>query len=136
MDGLVLWTPLVPIMKDMGPVVVCKGAHRDGLQRVSKRGNYANKAGAYKIGIVDDEKVAGRYEQIAPLTTPGDLIVMDFLTIHQLGFNVSDRSRWSVQSRFFNFREPNGMKIGWKPSVTAGTAIEKIFSEYFEEGGM
>jgi hypothetical protein len=104
-----------------------------GLCAYNKGAAYAQKAGAYKIGILNDQKVAAKYKQGAPLTEPGDLIVMDYLTIHQSGFNVSNRSRWSIQSRFFNFREQNGMRIGWKASVTAGTDIENIFPEHFVE---
>jgi Phytanoyl-CoA dioxygenase (PhyH) len=133
MDGLVFWTPLVPILLEMGPVVVCLESHKDGLCKYSKSKSYSQKLGAYKIGILNDEKVAARYHQAAPLTEPGDLIIMDFLTIHQSGFNVSNRSRWSVQSRFFNFRDPTGMRIGWQASVTAGTDIEAIFPEHFVE---
>ena len=133
MDGVVMWTPLVPIKPDMGPVIVCLESHKDGLCTYCKSSPYEQKSGAYKIGIRNDEQVAGRYQQVAPLTEPGDLIVMDYLTIHQSGFNVSDRSRWSIQSRFFNFREATGKRIGWKASVTAGTDIETIFPEYFVE---
>lgn len=133
MDGVVMWTPLVPILPDMGPIVVCLESHKDGLCTYSKTKPYEKKSGAYQIGILNDEQVAGRYKQVAPLTEPGDLIVMDYLTIHQSGYNVSNRSRWSIQSRFFNFCEPTGMRIGWKASVTAGTDIEAIFPEYFAE---
>ncbi len=133
MDGVVMWTPLVPILPDMGPVIVCIESHKDGLCTYSKSKPYEQKSGAYKIGILNDEQVAGRYEQVSPLTEPGDLIVMDYLTIHQSGLNISDRSRWSIQFRFFNFHEPTGMRIGWKASVTAGTDIETIFPEYFTE---
>jgi hypothetical protein len=131
MDGIVIWTPLVEIKENMGPVIVCVGSHKDGLRQVSKQRDFAYKQGAYKIGIVNDEDIVKNYEQIAPLTVPGDLLLMDFLTIHQSGYNVSKRSRWTCQSRFFNFREPNGMKIGWKASVTSGTDIESIFNKYF-----
>lgn len=131
LDGVVFWTPLVEITPELGPVVICVGSHKDGLCRYSKNGAYASKAGAYKIGIHQDEQVTAQYRRVAPLTKPGDLILMDFLTIHQSGFNVSDRSRWSVQSRFFNFLEPTGMRIGWKASVTAGSDIEAVFPENF-----
>lgn len=131
-DGTVMWTPLVPVKADMGPVIVCLGSHKDGLRKCRKQGKYSEKTGAYKIGLVDEASVVGSYEQAAPLTNPGDLIVMDYLTIHQSGVNVSKRSRWSIQSRFFNFREPTGIQIGWKPSVTVGTDIEDIFPECFE----
>jgi len=131
MDGIVMWTPLVEIKENMGPVIVCVGSHKDGLRQVSKPRKFAFKKGAFKIGIVNDEDIVNNYEQIAPLTVPGDLLLMDYLTIHQSGHNVSKRSRWTSQSRFFNFRDPDGMKIGWKASVTNGTDIESIFNKYF-----
>ncbi|WP_081963292.1 phytanoyl-CoA dioxygenase family protein [Pseudomonas sp. ML96] len=130
-DGLVFWTPLVEVSLEMGPVIVCAGSHKDGLCQYTKGGAYSEKSGAYKIGIHDEECVVSKYEHVAPLTKPGDLIIMDYLTIHQSGFNVSDRTRWSVQSRFFNFNDPVGMAIGWKESVTAGAAIESIFPQNF-----
>lgn len=133
LDGIVFWTPLLQVTADMGPVIVCPKSHKDGLCVYSKSKAYANKIGAYKIGINDEDAVVARYDKIAPLTSPGDLILMDFLTIHQSGFNTSHRSRWSIQSRFFNYKEETGMRIGWKASVTAGTDVEKIFPDNFTE---
>jgi hypothetical protein len=133
LDGIVFWTPLLPMNADMGPVIVCPKSHKDGLCVYSKSKAYANKIGAYKIGIKDEDAVVAKYNKIAPLTSPGDLILMDFLTIHQSGFNTSHRSRWSIQSRFFNYKEETGMRIGWKASVTAGVDVEKIFPDNFTE---
>lgn len=133
LDGIVFWTPLLQMTEDMGPVIVCPRSHKGGLCLYSKTKAYANKIGAYKIGINDEDAVLVRYDKIAPLTSPGDLILMDFLTIHQSGFNTSHRSRWSIQSRFFNYKEETGMRIGWKASVTAGTDLEKIFPDNFTE---
>ena len=131
LDGVVLWTPLVPVTPEIGPVQVCLKSHRDGLCVYEREGAHAHKQGAYKLGIRDEEIIVARYTQAAPLAHPGDLILMDFLTIHQSGYNVSNRSRWSVQTRYFNFREPTGMRIGWKASVTTGTDIESIFPDNF-----
>ncbi|CAG1021302.1 hypothetical protein MTYM_00907 [Methylococcales bacterium] len=133
LDGIVMWTPLISITEEIGPVMVCLGSNRDGLRKVTKHGKYTDKKGAYKIGLVDEESVVAEYQCVAPLTEPGDLILMDFLTIHQSGINQSNRSRWSIQTRFFNFHEENGIRIGWKGSVTLGTNIENIFNSYFLE---
>lgn len=130
-DGVVFWTPLVPITPDLGPVIILPKSHKDGLCTYSKSTTYADKVGAYQIGIHDEETVVAGYEHIAPLTAPGDLLLMDFLTIHGSGINRSARSRWSVQSRFFNYRDPVGSKIGWKASVTSGTRVEDVFPENF-----
>jgi hypothetical protein len=131
LDGLVFWSPLVEIQPAMGPVEVCIGSHRDGLCVYRKGGKYANKSGAYRIGLADEAAVVERYGKAAPLTRPGDLLILDYLTLHQSGVNVSERSRWSMQFRLFNFREPTGRKLGWRPSVTAGTEIESLFPHSF-----
>lgn len=132
-DGIVFWTPLLPILPEMGPVIVLPKSHKDGLCVYSKGTAYADKVGAYQIGIHEEGKTVAKYDQLAPLTEPGDLLLMDFLTIHGSGENRSPRSRWSVQSRFFNYRDPIGQKIGWKASVTSGTNIEQVFPDHFVE---
>jgi len=125
-DGIVLWTPLLPVTQEMGPVMACLGSHQDGLRNYSQAA-YADKIGAYQIGLLNAEQITSSYQQTAPLTEPGDVIIMDYLTIHQSGFNVSKRPRWSIQFRLFNFKDPTGMEIGWKASVTVGTNIAAIF---------
>lgn len=132
-DGMVFWTPLLPIKPDMGPVIILPKSQKDGLCVYSRGEEYAHKDGAYQIGIHNADAVVSRYEQLAPLTVPGDLVIIDYLTVHASGVNRSTRSRWSVQSRFFNYRDPVGLKIGWKASVTVGTRVEDIFTENFVE---
>ncbi len=127
-DGIVCWLPLVPMTDALGPVRLCTGSHLDGLQRYKR--TTTGKTGAYQLSIDNAEQVTGAYPQVAPLSKPGDLLVMDYLTIHQSGFNVSDRPRWSMQTRFFNFRDPSGSKTGWKASITAGTRIEELFPDH------
>jgi hypothetical protein len=128
-DGLVMWAPLVRMTADLGPVAYCEASHLDGLQMYQRENQ--GKVGAYQIAIHDAERVAARYAQRAPLTEPGDVILMDYLLIHQSGHNTSVSPRWSMQSRYFNFRHPSGAKIGWKSSITTGTDVETIFSDNF-----
>jgi hypothetical protein len=131
LDGVVLWTPLVRVTKEIGPVNICVGSHRDGLCKYQETTAYENKTGYYKIGIYREENVVAKYGHVAPECKPGDLIVMDYLTIHQSGINISDRPRWSIQTRLFNFLDPTGMRVGWKGSVATGTKITEIFPENF-----
>lgn len=130
-DGIVFWTPLIQVTPELGPVIVLPKSHRDGLCVYARTDLYADKVGAYQIGIHNESSVISRYERVAPLTAPGDLLMMDFLTIHASGANRSARSRWSIQSRFFNYADPVGLKIGWKASVTSGTRVEEVFPENF-----
>lgn len=133
MDGIVFWTPLMSILDSLGPVNVLPGSHKDGLAVCQIGTTYADKQGAYQIGIHNEDAVVARYDRVAPLTNPGDLILMDFLTIHASGYNTSGRSRWSIQNRFFNYNDETGMKIGWKASITKGTKVQDIFPDHFVE---
>ena len=130
-DGIVFWTPLVSIDQKIGPVKILSKSHKAGLCNYAK--TYENKSGAYQLGIYQEDNVIKKYDQKQPLPKPGDLLLMDFLTIHSSGDNFSERSRWSIQYRLFNHKEPIGAKIGWKSSITLGTDIEKIFPDNFKE---
>ena len=114
-DGIVFWSPLVPITKELGPVQICPKSHKDGLRR-----SYLNdidnpeKTGAYALRLENEEELIRKYGIIDPLSEPGDLVIMDFLTIHSSGKNIGNRSRWSMQFRYFSFDHPSGINIGWK----------------------
>jgi hypothetical protein len=130
MDGLVFWSPLVPISEAMGPVKICPGSQREGLLPVMTNDpDQPGKGGAYGLVLKGRDDLIMGYQQVAPLTRPGDLIVMDFLTLHASGVNVSDRCRWSMQSRLFNFRDPTGISYGWCGSYAAGIDFQKIHPE-------
>lgn len=132
MDGVVYWAPLAEMTEDMGPVVMCPKSHKGGLVRVhTKDPKNPEKTGAYALILENEEQLVNSYEQIAPLSKPGDLFLMDFLTLHQSGLNSSKRSRWSMQSRLFNFRDPTGMKIKWAGGFAAGTDLKAIHPDLY-----
>lgn len=132
MDGLVFWSPLVPMTKELGPVKICIGSHKDGLVRVhTNDSNRPDKKGAYGLVFENEEEIVKKYESLAPLLSPTDLLILDFLTIHSSGTNVDDRARWSMQIRYFNFREPTGIKLGWVGSFAAGVDVGKIHPDIF-----
>ena len=79
-----------------------------------------DKTGAYGLTLANEAEQVARYEKATPLTQPGDLVLIDFLTLHRSGANVSSRSRWSLQMRWFNFAEPTGKKLGWPGAYAAG----------------
>ena len=132
LDGLVFWSPLVQMTENMGPVRVCLGSHLQGPIPVTT--NRVNgQTGAYALRLSNEEEAIAGYRQSAPLASPGDLIVIDFLTIHASGFNRSERSRWSMQFRYFNFNDPTGMSHGWKGSFAAGINLADIHPELCAE---
>lgn len=127
LDGLVFWSPLAALTQDMGPVEVCVGSHKDGLVPMhSKDPDNPEKAGAYALRLQNRDERIAHYPRVAPLTKPGDLLILDFLVLHASGHNRSRRSRWTMQMRYFNFLEPTGIRIGWAGSFAAGKGIHEV----------
>lgn len=130
LDGVVYWSPLVQVTPELGPVRLCVASHRDGPVPVYTRDPLnPDKTGAYGLILKDEAALVARYEKVAPLPSPGDLLIIDFLTLHASGQNNGKRSRWSMQFRYFNFNEPVGMRHGWKGSYAAGVNFAQIHPE-------
>jgi hypothetical protein len=128
LDGLVFWSPLVKMTPELGPVRFCLGSHLGGAIPVLTQPE-GGKTGAYALRLKDEENLLAQYSQIAPLTSPGDLVVINFLTLHASGSNSGVRSRWSLQFRYFNFDDPTGLAHGWKGSFAAGIDFREIHPE-------
>ena len=132
LDGLVFWSPLIPMAEELGPVKICVGSHKDGIVRVhTKDSKHPDKKGAYGLVFENEAEIVNKYEKIAPILSPTDLLIIDFLTIHSSGHNISSRSRWSMQMRYFNFCEPNGIKLGWVGSFAAGIDVRTLHPKTF-----
>jgi hypothetical protein len=129
MDGVVFWSPLLSVTNDMGPVELCPGSHKAGLVPVYEDDGGVGQTGAYALRLDREAERLSKYERIAPLTKPGDLLLMDFLTLHASGHNKSDRPRWTMQWRLFNFADPVGIKIGWRGSFAAGVKYQDVLPE-------
>ena len=120
------WSPLISITPEIVPVEVAVGSHREGIIPVYQDDGGIGKSGAYALRLEQEEQRLSRYAQVAPTTEPGDLILMDFLTLHQSGANLSNRPRWSMQWRMFNFADPTGVRLSWSGSFAMGQTIESI----------
>lgn len=130
LDGIVLWSPLVPVTEELGPVQICQGSHKDGLVRLHTHDmDHPDKTGAYALRLENEEKRLARYARVAPLSAPGDLILLDYLLLHASGYNRSARARWSMQMRYFNFDHPSGSQLAWRGSFAAGVRLEDIHPE-------
>jgi hypothetical protein len=128
-DGVVFWSPLLPVTPEMGPVEICPGSHSEGIVPVERDDGGVGKTGAYALRLSDEANRLSRYNPIAPLSGPGDLILMDFLTLHQSGANRAPYPRWSMQFRWFNFDHPVGRRIAWAGSFASGVDFAQILPE-------
>ena len=129
LDGIVFWSPLVEIKPELGPVEIASGSHLEGPLAVYSDDGGIGKSGAYALRLEGETEKLAKYKQVAPLAKPGDLLIMDFLTLHQSGANTGSHPRWSMQWRYFNFRDPSGIKIGWKGSFASGQKFQDILPE-------
>ncbi len=129
-DGLVFWSSLVELTEDLGPMQIALGSHKAGLAPVLTRDpDNSDKSGAYALRLKDESERIAPYKKILGLVALGDLVILDFLTLHASGFNRGNRSRWSMQIRYFNFRNPVGQRIGWAGSFAAGKNIGDVHPE-------
>lgn len=132
MDGLVFWSPLVPVTEELGPVIFCPGSQAEGPLPVCEADpEQSGRTGAYSLKLYNETEYLAKYKQFAPLTNPCDLVIIDFLVLHASGYNRSTRPRWSMQFRYFNFKEPIGRSHAWKGSYAAGVDFKKIHPDLF-----
>ncbi len=130
LDGLVYWSPLAQVTNEMGPVEFCPGSQVEGALPVYTRDTTnPEKTGAYSLTLRSEAEMLRKYPHVAPLTSPGDLVVIDFLVLHASGHNRSHRSRWTMQLRYFNFLEPTGQSHGWRGSYAAGVDFRTVHPE-------
>ncbi|WP_417425564.1 phytanoyl-CoA dioxygenase family protein [Hoeflea sp.] len=135
-DGLVFWSPLVEITADLGPVMFCPGSQREGQLAVCHADlENSGRTGAYALKLAAEEELLARYDKAAPLSRPGDLVVLDFLVLHASGYNRSDRPRWSMQFRYYNLANAIGQSHGWKGSFASGVDFRTVHPELFVEAG-
>ncbi|CAN5672666.1 hypothetical protein BH10ACT1_BH10ACT1_28670 [soil metagenome] len=128
LDGLVMWSPLRTVTPELGPIEVAVGSHREGLLQV-ERDERSGRSGAYALRLAEQDAVVARHEVARPLARPGDLVVIDYLTVHRSGRNRSTVPRWTMQFRYFNLREATGRSIGWTGSFAAGRSIADVHPE-------
>lgn len=134
LDGLVFWSPLVPVTPELGPLQIAIGSHKEGIAPVLNHDpDHPEKTGAYALRLHNETERLARYPKVEALVAPGDLIIIDFLNLHASGYNRGQRSRWTMQIRYFNFREPTGQRIGWVGSFAAGKNIREVHPELIVE---
>ena len=122
--GVVFWSPLRKVTKELGPVVLYPGSHKLGVQRIEKRGE-----GSYGLHLPNDEELRRQFTAIAPEPDVGDVVAVDYLLLHESSPNRSNRTRWAMICRYFDFHEETGIRHGWKGGLAEGNSFETIHPE-------
>jgi hypothetical protein len=134
-DGLVFWVPLRDVTRDLGPVEFCVGSHTNGFFPLynppENKYDKATETTMYGSShrIYQEEAIVARYEKDAPLSSIGDLVLVDFACLHRSSPNRSSRPRWTMQLRYFNFEHPVGIDYGWRGSYAFGRTWTDVHPE-------
>jgi hypothetical protein len=122
--GLVFWTPLRRADMALGPVIIYPKSHKRGVFPIEVKG-----AGSYGLQIHDQDQVEREFTPITPEVGRGDCVIVDCLTLHKSSPNRSNRTRWALISRYFDFNDPAGKSIGWIGGLQEGNSFDKVFPD-------
>ena len=126
-NGIVLWSPLRNVTAEIGPVQICPGSHKSGVFPIVRDG-----AGSYGLKIKNEKELLNQYTIVVPEVKVGDLVVIDYLTLHASSANRSNFTRWAMISRYFDFLDESGRSYGWKGGLQEGNSFENIHPELSE----
>ena len=107
----------------MGPVAIYEQSHRLGILPIDvvERGSYGLQ--------IHDPQIATTMPRILPEVDISDVVIMGMLTLHESTPNRSDRTRWAMISRYFDFKEPIGCSHVWKGGLQEGRSFVEIHPE-------
>jgi len=129
--GFVAWIPFVDVTHSMGPVEIARGSHHVGVLPVRAH-DPLNRGRDYTktFEIPDAAHIAAQHLVATVETRPGDVVFLDFLTLHQSGWNHSrDRVRISGQARFFDMAHSTAIEHGWVGGLHEGHDFTALHPE-------
>lgn len=122
--GVVMWTPLRDVTADMGPVIYYPRSHKDGLFPIHADGRDS------RSQVIDrEEEVRSAFVALQPEVKAGDVLVIDFLALHESGVNASNFPRWSMTSRLFDATDPVAVDMQWRGGIQEGNVISDFAAE-------
>ena len=122
--GLVFWTPFRNVDRNLGPLRILPKSHLQGVFPIRMIDN-----GSRGLRLLNEEKLRESFEEIAPEVQENDCVVLDILTLHESSINISNQTRWSLISRYFDFSDPSGARMNWVGGLQEGNS----FADYYPE---
>ena len=103
LNGVTIWTPLVDVNTELGPLEIANNTHLQGSQK------YRECAGGYAMDVDVD---SFNYTSL-PMNI-GDIVIFNYFTVHRSGTNIfKDKIRWSTHFRYDDASEPTFIKRGY-----------------------
>ena len=125
-DGIVIWIPLTEVKKDMGPLIFYPNSDKLGIQKVK---NSNNDSKSTDLEIEMNPAILAGYLEMQPEIKAGTAVVINYLLLHKSGSNFSNKCRWSILSRWFNFEDGDAIKRGWHGGIQEGFKFENVYPE-------
>jgi hypothetical protein len=119
--GIVFWSPLRTVTKEMGPIQLCPKSHVSGIRPISIVGD-----GSEGLRITNEKTTIGMYDSICAEVSVGDMLILDFLTLHRSTQNASHKTRWAMISRYFDYLNPTSIANGWKGGIQEGISFKTM----------
>lgn len=125
--GYVLITPLKDIKTNMGPIRFYPGSHENGIVkiRVNKMKNL-RKSRQYEA-VIDNKKFLKNPELVE--ANERDLIIADFLTLHESTYNSSSNIRFTMIYRFIDYEDTTSINL----FVPSGEQDNNYFDNFHKE---
>ena len=120
-QGVVLWTPLRDVTRELGPVIYYPGSHSMGLLPLEVHGAASQDQRIRNCGGL---RASLAFEQ--PEIAAGDLLILDFLTLHESGLNVGQVPRWSLTTRLFNAGDEASIEMRWRGGIQEGNTLKDL----------
>lgn len=126
-NGIVIWVPITDVSLDMGPLVFYPKSDSLGIQRVKKvdTGSLSTDL-EIDIDSLDLENFSG----LQPEVKAGTAVIINYLLLHKSGKNLSQKCRWSILSRWFDFENRQSIERGWHGGVQEGFKFEEVHPEF------
>ena len=120
-NGLVVYTSLRKVTKKLGPVVLYKNSHKHGVFKTSIDMKKVKKKITYDPYYVNISKKLFKKFKIKYLNLDEtDIGIFHFLLLHESGFNASEKIRWSLIHRIFDFSHKQSIEQNYKGGLMEG----------------
>ena len=126
-NGVVIWVPLTDVTLDMGPLIFYPSSDKLGIQKVMKVNNGSMST---DLELDVDLEILKRFPSIQPEIKAGTAVIINYLLLHKSGQNFSNKCRWSILSRWFDFEDKDAITRGWHGGFQEGYRFEEVHPEF------
>lgn len=124
-SGFVFISSLSKISKNDGAIKVYPGTHKLGLQKIKVLKSIEFRKTRNQL-LADEKEIKKKFKFNYVLMKPGDLLILDFLTLHESSQNKSKRTRITFISRYIDFFSGTGTEIFYSDGEQANIYFNKI----------